>query len=233
MGKIRGVLILSVIALSALIVIYPVYSCFDPTDLFAAEVVLNRSGISYNLAPIRNARNVFSGEDVLVYRSHFDKRVAIILREIDARPTIPLKGLSVRIQIPTKRENGKLVEAVDIKAKEFDFKTAMKVELEWLRASGVIKGITDEDIKGISEAVKAGTAGWNSRVVFDGGRWQPYCETKNPLLLRVKGDGCGGFVLERMPKGMIALNVSGLSPTDKLATIWGRCKRDMLGGWER
>lgn len=222
--KIGDVLILSAVLLSVLIVTHPAYPCFNPTDLFAAEVVLNRSGISCDLAPIRRARNVFSGDDVLVYRSHFDDRVAVILREIDDRPIIPLKGLSVRIQIPTRRENGKLVEAVDVKRKEFDFKSAMRIEIEWLRAKGVIRGITDEDIKGISEAVKAGNAGWNSRVVFDDGRWQPYYETKNPLLLRAKGDGCGGFALERMPEGMIALNVSDLSPRDKLATTWGRCK---------
>ncbi|MCD6507619.1 hypothetical protein J7M22_13475 [Candidatus Poribacteria bacterium] len=223
--KMRGILILSVAALSVLIGAHSAYPCFNPTDLFAAEVVLNRSGMGYDLAPIRNARNVFSGEDVLVYRSHFEGRVAVILREVDDRPIIPLKGLSIRIQIPTRNENGELVEAVDLKRKEFDFKAAMKLELKWLSANGVIKGVTDEDVKGISEAIKAGTAGWNSRVVFDEGRWQPYYETKNPMLLRVKGGGCGGFALERMPEGMIALNVSSLSPKDKLATTWGRCKR--------
>ena len=100
--KMRCILILSVAALSVLIGVHSAYPCFNPTDLFAAEVVLNRSGIGYDLAPIRNARNVFSGEDVLIYRSHFEGRVAVILREVDDRPIIPLKGLSIRIQIPTR-----------------------------------------------------------------------------------------------------------------------------------
>jgi hypothetical protein len=197
------------------------FPCFNPTDFFATEVVLNRPGISYSLEPIKRADNVSVKEGAFVYRSHFDDRIAVLLKEIEEGA---LKGLSLRIQIPTRVERDDLVEAVDVKKEEFDFKSAVKVELEWLKANGVIRGIEGRDIAEISQVVKAGRAGWNSRIVFER-RWLPYNETENPMLLRdYNGGGCGGFDLGNMPDGKIMLSVTAISPRDKLATTWGRCK---------
>jgi len=46
------------------------FSCFNPTDLFATEVVLSKPGASYDLAPIKSADNVSFVEGAFIYRSH-------------------------------------------------------------------------------------------------------------------------------------------------------------------
>ncbi len=84
--------------------IYSSFACVDPLDRFASEVVLNKPNINHNLKPIEDAKNVVIEDGVIVYRSHFDNQVAVILSYINADlgEGNMLKGLSVRIQIPTK-----------------------------------------------------------------------------------------------------------------------------------
>ena len=205
------------------------FSCFSPTDLFAVEVVLNEPGADYDLTLIRSADNVSFDEGAFVYRSHFDKSVAVILREVNEVDI--LKGLSVRVQIPTETVlvDGveDLIEAADLNLSkdDFDFKSAMKMELEWLSVNGIIEGISREDIAAISEISEAGLAGWNARIVYEGERWLPYNETSKPQLLRDKD--CSGFDLEKLPlsKDTIILpGPSSVSLKGKLAASWGRIK---------
>jgi len=94
-----------------------------------------------------------------------------------------------------------LAPAIDIDPEEFDWKLAMKTELLWLRDNGVIRGLTDSDIDEASFACEKGTAGHNSRVVFEDNEWMPYHKTDNPALLR-DGD-CGGFSLDSLPDGVL------------------------------
>lgn len=72
-------------------------ACYSPMDNLAVEVYLNKPGISYNLTPLKSAENVLIENNTIIYRSHYDERVAIILREA--------KGLHLRIQIPAKSFN--------------------------------------------------------------------------------------------------------------------------------
>ena len=144
-------------------------ACFNPTDFFAAEVVLNKTGITDDIEIFKNANNVRSDDGAIVYLSHYNADVAALVSKSDDS----VIGLSVRLQIPTKtvEVDGQidLVPAVDIDKDEFDFQTAMKVELEWLRKNMIIVGITDADIKIISEKAKVGTSSWNSRIVYEEG----------------------------------------------------------------
>lgn len=280
-------------------------ACFNPTDSFAFEVLLNKPGITYTLALFENAENVNIRDGTIIYRSHYNKEVAVIIQEIES----PVKGLSVRLQVPTKfvkishprttievkssnqlsineeflkslgyevqgktekvglktilrkgnvdiavwsvktdkvysgmhaaitnetltpelrkeiktialsfgisedewntaRIETKSVEDVDLQAlhnylESFDFKTAIKVELEWLKNKGIVFSLTDSDIQQISQLAKAGLAGHNSRLVWENG-WKPYYETSNPLLLR--GISCEGFSVENLPKSGINLS---------------------------
>jgi len=187
------------------------------------EVVLNKADITSDIGRFQRAENVRIDGGIIVYLSHYNADVAVLISKIDE----PVKGLSVKLQIPTKTVEVEgqvdLVPAVDIDKDEFDFRTAMKVELEWLRKNMIIAGITDADIKMITEKAKAGTAGWNSRIVYEDGNWLSYFDTNMPLLLR-KSD-CGGFALDNIPKGQIVLPGSAaVNKKGKLPVTWGMLK---------
>jgi len=274
------------ITLISIVLIADVVSaCFNPTDYFAFEVLLNKPGVKYDLSPLLKAKNIVLKDDTIIYRSHYCRDVAVILKTLEK----PLKGLSVRIQIPTKTvaisynittvesttnrkieidedlakslgykvikrdgaifaekdgirisvidnrlqafiRNGDIEEVksiakltddewrkarVEVKTikdydlkpyydylKDFDFKKAIKVELEWLRDNRIVKGLSYSDVQAISSIAKAGLAGHNSRVVWENG-WKPYYETSNPLLL--KSFDCGGFPIDELPSGELML----------------------------
>ncbi|MFC1719205.1 hypothetical protein ACFL6S_36480 [Candidatus Poribacteria bacterium] len=206
---------------------FQAFACFNPTDTFATEVVLNKLSASYDLELVKQAANVSFEEGAFVYRSHFDKRVAAVLQEIDeSEPAEMLKGLSVKIQIPTKRvEPDDLVEAVDIARDDFDFRSAMRTELDWLATNGIINGVDEGDFTDIAEVTEAGLAGWNARIVYDKGKWLPYNETDNPMLFR--DADCGGFDPEKLPwndETIILPGPSSVNPGGKLSTKWGKLK---------
>lgn len=329
-----------------LIFAFQVLPCFNPTDYFATEVVLNKPGTSYNLGLIRSAANVSFEEGAFIYRSHSDKRVAAILEEVDESGPAELKGLSVRIQIPTKTVmetristmvrfelenvaigavdegflaslgyevdvlekppppgNGDvvrpatsislrkdniylsivhqqvggqdevefradiqnsdtfsdelkaelkqilaslgldggildnvdpevvkidledLVEAMDISRDDFDFKSAIKTELDWLMTNEIITGVDEGDVAEISGVSEAGHAGWNSRIIYENEKWLPYNETDNPTLFR--GVDCGGFDPEKLPwndETIILPGPSSVGSEGKLATKWSKIK---------
>jgi hypothetical protein len=223
----KRVFLLSV--LLTLIFAFNASPCFSPTDIFAAEVLVNKPGVSYDLAEVALADNVSFEQGVFIYRSHFDKRIAVKLEEVDESQIAELlKGLSVRIQIPTKQVmvDGAedLAEAVDVDKDEFDFKSALKMELDWLETNGIISGVDEVDFAGIVEIAEAGLAGWNSRMVYENGKWLPYGKTSNPILVR--GIDCGGFALEKLryDETIILPGPSSVSFDSKLATKWGRIK---------
>ena len=316
---------------------FQAYPCFSPTDMFAVEVTLNKPGIDYDLERIESAVNVVSQDGSFVYQSHFDPRVAAILKVMDGE-NLPT-GLSVRLQIPTqtirisyitidfnfpmkdgqptqvdatslkslgyevqvaRKENedfqsvsvsltkddidvniildshrganraafsarisdadelndamktelkqifrslgldesvldtanaaprpgalADLVEARDIDRDTFDFLSAMKAELEWLKKEGIIAGSDDKDIAAISQLSTASQAGWNNRVVYENGKWLLYSETKNPLFFDVRAD-CGGFELDNLPDDVIILpSTTAVHPQGKISTTWGKMK---------
>ncbi len=78
----------------------------------------------------------------------------------------------------------------------------MIVELDWLSKNGVIENLTERDIDGMRKVAHQGTAGFNSRIVYDAGVWLPYSETNNIPLL---GDiDCTGFSTTELPEGIIS-----------------------------
>ncbi|HJH25441.1 MAG TPA: hypothetical protein C5S37_01430 [Methanophagales archaeon] len=85
------------------------------------------------------------------------------------------------------------MEKVEMKVPELVFnftdeeaKKALKTELEWLSNTGIVKGLTDEDIREIENTTKVGYAGYNSRIFYEDGKWIPYSESENPQMVRVK-----------------------------------------------
>lgn len=85
-----------VIVLALLLLIAPLVSaCYNPMDSLALEVRLNKPGIQHDLTSLKDAKNVIIENGSIIYRSHYDDRVAVILKEVDS-------SLLVRIQIPAK-----------------------------------------------------------------------------------------------------------------------------------
>jgi hypothetical protein len=185
----------------------------NPTDSFAVEVVLNISGVAYDLSTISQANGVAvevsddsAGVGEIIYRAHFDSRVAVILSGAVLDPGGD-EYLSVRIQIPTQEqilESGSpdLKEAVDISAEEFAWQEAMQAELTWLQQNLVIVGLDEAEIAKIAAASQRGVAGHNRRLVFEAGSWMPYNETSEPAMLLRQAD-CSGFALDSLPQGNV------------------------------
>nr|QNO53545.1 hypothetical protein LGBLGJPO_00009 [Methanosarcinales archaeon ANME-1 ERB6] len=75
-------------------------------------------------------------------------------------------------------------------------KEALKTELEWLSNTGIIKGLTDEDIQEVKNTTKVGYAGYNSRIFYEDGKWIPYSESENPEMTMVKAVAVCSFSLK-------------------------------------
>ena len=99
------------------------------------------------------------------------------------------------------REWDDLESAIGVAADDFDFGAAMKTELEYLTDDGVVVGLTDGDVDEIASASVRGTAGFDSRIVYEDGEWIPYRETRNPVQLLKLAD-CGGFSITELPGGL-------------------------------
>jgi hypothetical protein len=93
-----------------------------------------------------------------------------------------------------------LEPAIGITADDFDFSAAMKTELEYLIDNGVIAGLTSGDADEIAAVCVRGTAGFNSRIVYEDKAWIAYHETENPVQLLKLAD-CGGFSITELPGG--------------------------------
>lgn len=84
-----------VFVLIILLMIMPLAeACFSPVDILAVEVYFNKPEITYNLELLKNAENVEIIDGKIVYRSHYDERVAVMLWEDES--------LHLRIEIPPK-----------------------------------------------------------------------------------------------------------------------------------
>ena len=74
-------------------------SCYHPTGWFASEVLLDKPGVTYDISRIQSAANVSVVRSSILYRSHYDDRVAVILTPLEL---FQEKGLDLRLQLPTR-----------------------------------------------------------------------------------------------------------------------------------
>ncbi|MEA2033340.1 MAG: hypothetical protein U9N41_07145 [Euryarchaeota archaeon] len=123
-----------------------------------------------------------------------------------------------------EREEMKVPEPVfnftDEEAKE-----ALKTELEWLSNTGVVKGLTDENIREIENTTKVGYAGYNSRVFYEDGKWIPYSESENPEMIRVKAVAVCSFSLKgiQIPTEDVVITESNtnIGSSDMILVVFG------------
>ncbi len=167
------ILLMAVLVITSLLtfVVTQVSACYFPEDSVAIEVVLNKPGITYDLSILSRLGNVkVLNNDVVAYRSHLSKYVAILLIKEPITPS-GIKYLGIRVQPMFKVfKNGTIKSLV---SKELT-KEVLKYELNWLIKLGVIKGLSKDDVKEIISEAKAGLAGWNSRIVYANSEWLPY-----------------------------------------------------------
>lgn len=102
--KVYGLLGLIPVALILLLLSESALACANPTDSFASEVLLNKAGIVYDLTDIKNSKNITLQNDTVIYRSHYNPEVAVVLSV--NKPFN--KQLSIKLQIPVKLVQMKL-----------------------------------------------------------------------------------------------------------------------------
>lgn len=144
-------------------------SCITLEDSLAVEVVLNKPGVSLNLAALLgsgHARSV-SGE-VAGYRSGFDDRLVVLVGYTRISASYPF----IRVQVPVA--GGKPLYAVG----EGEVVAVLREELERLASQGVLRGLTAGDIEAIASRARLGDAGWDLRLVYEDGEWKPFNTTK-------------------------------------------------------
>jgi len=95
------------------------------------------------------------------------------------------------IGVNPKLINEHTQQRIKVGVDESTLKAALAYELKWLESVGVIKGLSNEDITAILKAAKAGTAGWNSRLVYANGAWMPYNEALKYIPGSTLIRGCG------------------------------------------
>jgi len=181
--------------------IYNVWACFDPTDTHSAEVLINKPSVSYNFTLFETVNGITRVNDyVYIYRSHIGDAVVIVYVEecVNGVPAIGDHASTIEYYPGIRVELLNISMEYALENKEnitMELKNILAYELNWLSDIGVIKGITREDIDSIVSTIRAGFAGWNSRLIYysDDGKWHPYYELVNNGLIHgvlVKSIGC-------------------------------------------
>lgn len=199
---IRSILLLSMLILVSIVSVSSVWACFDPSDIFSGEVLLNKPGISYNFSLLARITGIVRVSDnVYIYRSHIGNAIVIIYIEecINGVPVLSIHGEQggeieyypgIRVEPITIPTGGVGRENITLELKKiFSF------ELKWLSDIGVIRGITVDDIESIASCIKAGYAGWNNRLIYytGDGNWHPYYELVSEGLIEgvlLRSIGC-------------------------------------------
>ncbi len=197
----------------------------DETSSVRVQVIfLNKGNIGWNIAYYEGVNgssvdfilNIMNAEAISdEVREDFQQMVAFYELGRDAQDQ-----LNENMQVMRSLD---MVLDMGIGVDEFDSHAATKTELEWLKANGVIIGVTDQDIAEISRAAKTSLAGWNSRIVYSDGNWLPYYETGDANLIRLLEEAPIAMPMD-VPDGMAEFPTTSVSPKEKSITQWGSIK---------
>ncbi len=229
-----GLALATALALVLILSSTNIEACFDPTDAFSGEVLLNKPGVSYNWSILGNIPYVAKVSNITyVYRSHVGNAIVILYLD-ETLDGIPILGPNnsnieyypgVRIEFPwLKLDNVNNITKAKENATTL-LKEILGYELKWLIRIHVISGITQDDIDNMVSEVKAGYAGWNSRLVYYKGdsSWHPYYELVTKGLINgelLKSIGCRweipqNIVPKRVPDYDIA-NTTTIPPINNI-----------------
>ena len=147
-------------------------ACVSPDQIFMVTV----NGLSINSYKLNeacedntcNIKAFFqSGRAFkqIVYQSHYDKKVAVVVT--DSASSL----VTLALKLPYRLDNKKVPTVDESDPKKFNWQVAMKTELAFLKKIGVLQ-IEDADIDTISSLVNSG-----QNIIFCDDKWQ-------------LGDGC-------------------------------------------
>ena len=203
----------------------------DVGILHTQITLLNKGNVSWSIAQYEDVYG--SGVDFILNITDAET-MSNAVRE-DFQKMLSFYGFD-RNALNELDENMSVMRAVDLvpdsdmDRDKFDFKSAMKADLEWLKANGIIVGITEQDIAEISGISEAGMAGWNSRIIYSEGSWLPYYKSDDPNLIRILFEDTvdpGAVDTVEVPDGMVVLPAASVSPTGKYITKWGKIKSEL------
>ena len=177
-----------------------VSACLSSESSFAFEVVLTKDTVNYSLTELQKVSNqtYFSDptadpKEGYLWHSHYNNDLGVVARVMTLtwRDNTTSTGLSLSFIIPTKGDanNFTLIPAVHLDPATFDWKDAVKVELNFLVNASVITGLSASDIDAISAQAQAGTAGQDYRLVYHGSDWVQYWNVGRDVTL----GGCTFF----------------------------------------
>ncbi len=204
----RSLLLLLCSLILLLLPFLSVLACFNPTDRYSVEVMLNKPDVTFDLSLLEKSSEVLKLKispsgfgEALAYVSHGNKDVAVVLYEDKIFNGSERIGpyLVVRLQPRTvgKYEPRPVVELDNRTARRLLF-----LEIRWLMGAGIVKGLAEEDVKQICSKAGLGMAGYNSRIVFHEGRWVSFQETPYPKVKALCSfDPLAGRFPNRTPPG--------------------------------
>ena len=203
-----------------------VSACLSSESSFAFEVVLTKDTVTYSLTELQKISNMtyFSDptadpKDGYLWHSHYNTDLGVVARVMTLtwNDNTTSTGLSLSFIIPTKGDeyNITLAPAVNLDPATFDWKDAVKVELNYLVNASVISGLSGSDIDAISAQASAGTSGQDYRLVYHGSDWVQYWSVGRDVYL----GGCSFF--PTLDKNFTAVIPPAKPPKQTLGAIVG------------
>jgi predicted transcriptional regulator len=137
--------IITLFSISMLLLLtMPVHADQIPQSNFAAEVLLNKPGVTYDLSPLEEfaelglveIKDIEEDGKYYIYKSHYNSDVAVIIRKVNDKMYYPpgpnytekeLSGLSVILVIPTEWEESIIDH--EVAQLKFDFELNLIQEL--------------------------------------------------------------------------------------------------------
>ncbi|MCS7128865.1 MAG: hypothetical protein RMI83_06345 [Desulfurococcaceae archaeon] len=164
-------------------------ACFDPSDAYSMEVLLNKPGVFLNSTLIEGASGVFKIDEYYVYKGVSNIVVIIYLEKVfNGAPLVP--GINegepvelypgIRLELMDVGLEADRVQVNESMVKYYTdlLKSTLLIELNRLKDAGVLVGLSNDDLRGIVESACIGCAGWNGRLIYyiNDGAWHQYSE---------------------------------------------------------
>lgn len=209
----------TIVALIALLMsATSINACFDPSDAHSIEVLLNKPGIFLNSTLLEGAPGVFKVNECYVYRSVSSIVVIIYLEKVfNGAPLVPginegepvelYPGIRLELMDVGLGENQEQINESMVNYYTDLLKSALLIELDRLRSTGILMGLSDNDLEGIVESACIGCAGWNERLVYytNDGTWRRYSELITSGAMRgtlIRSLGCRFELSEELKKAL-------------------------------
>lgn len=215
----RVVVPATVAVLIAVLISAPsINACFDPSDVYSIEVLLNKPGVLLNSTLLEGTPGVFKVDECYVYKSVSNIVVIIYLEEVfNGAPLVPginegepieiYPGIRLELMDVGLREDQAQINESMVNYYSDLLKSTLLIELDRLRSAGILMGLSDNDLEEIVKSACMGCAGWNERLVYyiNDGTWRRYSELIISGAMRgtlIRSLGCRFELPEELKKAL-------------------------------